>query len=162
MDDIFDVAEFVIEYCGEDGNHKELSTMRLHKLLYYCQAWHIVFEGEEMFSDPFHAWASGPISSTIMDKHKGVFSVFPGFFQGCAQRVSYRAQTTIEAVLQEYGTLSGIQLCTISMREDPWQKARKTSGSIPGYASDTTISIEDMEKFYSQQYRAWEKSSLIV
>lgn len=160
MDDIFDVAEFVIEHSTKED--KELSTMRLHKLLYYCQAWHIVFEGEEMFSDPFHAWASGPIVPTIMDRHKGVFSVFSGFFEGCAQRVSYKSQTTIKAVLQAYGSLSGIQLCTVSVGESPWQKARSKSGAIPGYATDTVISIEDMEKFYSQQYQEWEKSSLIV
>lgn len=160
MDNIFDVAEFVIEHSTKED--KELSTMRLHKLLYYCQAWHIVFEGEEMFSDPFHAWASGPIAPTIMDKHKGVFSVSPGFFQGCAQRVSYKAQTTIEAVLQAYGLLSGIQLCTVSVRESPWQNARRKSGAIPGYATDILVSIEDMEKFYSQQYQEWKNRGLLA
>lgn len=160
MDNIFDVSELIIDHSTKDC--KELSTMRLHKLLYYCQAWHIVLEGEEMFSDPFHAWESGPISPTIMDKHKGVFSVSPGFFQGCAQRVSHKAQTTIEAVLQAYGLLSGIQLCTVSVREDPWKKARKTSGAIPGYATDTLVSIEDMEKFYSQQYQEWKNRGLLA
>ncbi len=50
-----DVARFILETKGE------ITAMKLQKLMYYAQAWNLVWEEKELFDDDFEAWANGPV-----------------------------------------------------------------------------------------------------
>ncbi|MGH2922383.1 MAG: Panacea domain-containing protein, partial [Gaiellaceae bacterium] len=52
-----------------------MDTWKLQKLLYYCQVWHLVWEGKPLFSERIEAWSNGPVVRDIYDAHRGVFSV---------------------------------------------------------------------------------------
>jgi uncharacterized phage-associated protein len=54
--------------------------MKLQKLLYYCQGWHLAWDGEPLFGEEFEAWLSGPVCRELYELHKGEYSVGPGFF----------------------------------------------------------------------------------
>ena len=46
----------------------ELTVLKVQKLLYYCQAWHMAFyDGRRLFDGPFEAWVHGPVNRTIYD-----------------------------------------------------------------------------------------------
>ena len=47
MADVDDVAAALIEGLGG-----QVDTWKLQKLVYYCQAWNLVWEDEPLFSDP--------------------------------------------------------------------------------------------------------------
>lgn len=74
MADVVDVAEYILSKTGP------ISTLKLHKLLYYCQAWHLVWDGEVMFDARIEAWANGPAIPELWELHRGTFTVGPGFF----------------------------------------------------------------------------------
>lgn len=47
MPDIFDTARYILEQAGL------VSPMKLQRLCYYCQAWHLAWEGHELFPEDF-------------------------------------------------------------------------------------------------------------
>ncbi|WP_340375862.1 type II toxin-antitoxin system antitoxin SocA domain-containing protein [Streptomyces sp. SS7] len=61
--------------------------MKLQKLVYYCQAWHLAWEGRALFPEAIQAWASGPVPE-IYELHQGYFTVQAGFF---AKRLRVRS-----------------------------------------------------------------------
>lgn len=52
---VFDVAEYILE------QHGEMTSMKLQKLVYYCQAWHLAWSDEPLFRESIEAWANGPV-----------------------------------------------------------------------------------------------------
>lgn len=52
----------------------EITTMKLHKLCYYSQAWHLAWDGERLIDAEFHAWGMGPVNPDLYETHRGVFT----------------------------------------------------------------------------------------
>ncbi len=52
-----DVAAYIIE------RHGRMSSMKLQKLVYYSQAWHLVWDDEPLFPERIQAWPTA-LSST--------------------------------------------------------------------------------------------------
>lgn len=72
MTTALDVAEEIL------ANRGAMTTMKLQKLVYYCQAWHLAWEGEPLFDEPIKAWASGPVIPALHQLHQGRFRIWPG------------------------------------------------------------------------------------
>ena len=45
MASVFDVAVYILNSCGE------MTAMKLHKLVYYAQAWSLVCDDSPLFDD---------------------------------------------------------------------------------------------------------------
>ena len=50
-----DVAAYILE------EHGPLSAMKLQKLVYYSQAWSLVWDDRQLFREAVEAWANGPV-----------------------------------------------------------------------------------------------------
>jgi uncharacterized phage-associated protein len=136
-----DVAAAILERISP------IDTYKLQKLAYYCQAWHLVWEGKPLFEDRIEAWAAGPVVRSLFSKHRGRFRVseWPG---GDPSALSPAEMSTIDAVVSSYGRLSGAQLSTLTHREPPWRNARR--GIAPGAPSSTEITPTAMYEYYAQ------------
>ena len=64
-----DVAAYILREQGP------MSPWKLHKLLYYAQAWHLTWEGEPLFHDEIQAWAGGPVVPALYPLHRGIYRV---------------------------------------------------------------------------------------
>ena len=51
---VFDVAAYILEQKGS------MTTMKLQKLVYYSQAWSLVWDEKPLFEEAIEAWANGP------------------------------------------------------------------------------------------------------
>ena len=94
-----------------------VSGMKLQKILYYAQAWHLVWDGAPLFPERLEAWAQGPVSPHVF-----------GALRHEAQPLPGEAVATLEAVLHAYGDRSGTWLSELTHREAPWRMAR---GGLP-------------------------------
>ena len=65
MNNVFDVAEYILSQTGT------ISAMKLQKLIYYCQAWSLVWDDKKLFPEKIEAWISGPVIRDLYEKHKG-------------------------------------------------------------------------------------------
>jgi uncharacterized phage-associated protein len=88
---VVDIAEYMLTQLGE------MTAMKLHKLVYYSQAWHLVWDGVPLFGDEIQAWANGPVIPALYELHKGVYIISPGFFHE-KLRAAQHATTNEEQV----------------------------------------------------------------
>jgi uncharacterized phage-associated protein len=66
MINIFANAKYIFHI-----KEKEISTIHLRKLCYYCQAWHLVWRGTPLFLEDFEGWDDGPVCRELFDMHRG-------------------------------------------------------------------------------------------
>ncbi|MGY6502207.1 MAG: Panacea domain-containing protein [Acidimicrobiales bacterium] len=121
--------------------------MKLQKLVYYAQAWHLVWDEERLFPEPIRAWANGPVVYELFDAHRGSFSVSPPWKQGDPDALTTDEKETVDVVLESYGPMSGRQLSHLTHAERPWREARR--GLAPTDRSNNEITQESLFEYYS-------------
>ena len=141
MANILNVAAYVIKKCGS------VTTMKLQKLVYYCQAWSLAWDDKPLFDEDFQAWANGPVSPALFSKHKGQFTVDSNFLQEYADYAFTETELeTMDCVLHDLKDKSPQWLSDLTHSERPWIEARR--GYAPGDPCDKIIDKESMRQYY--------------
>jgi uncharacterized phage-associated protein len=121
-----------------------VSGKKLQKLLYYAQAWSLVWDGQSLFADDFEAWREGPVVRCVYeDERYGTHAQR----LGDANALTRSQRETIDAVAGLYGSKSADWLSRLTHREAPWRTAR--AGLAPTEKSQNKISRVEMAAFYS-------------
>ncbi|BCY13133.1 Panacea domain-containing protein [Actinoplanes sp. L3-i22] len=137
-----DVAASVLAFVGP------MEAMRLQKLVYYSQAWHLALLDEPLFTDTIQAWRDGPVTMTLWDQHRGQRTV-SSWPAGDPARLNAAGARVVELVCQVYGALSGDDLSELTHNELPWRVARQ---GLPDHQpSRSTIQPEEMKRFYRRR-----------
>ncbi|MFM7886138.1 MAG: Panacea domain-containing protein, partial [Pseudanabaena sp.] len=97
----YDVAAYIVD--------KQVSTtgsgipaMKLQKLVYYAQAWSLVWDDKPLFSDRIEAWANGPVVPDLYESLYGQFMIV-GVNKGNLDVFTDVERETIDSVLKYYG-----------------------------------------------------------
>ena len=69
MTNVHDVAKYLLKHLGKSG------VWKFQSLLYYCQAWSLVWDGKSLFRNKIEAWANGPVIPALYKVHKGLFEL---------------------------------------------------------------------------------------
>lgn len=141
MATVRDVAAYILAKSGP------MSAMKLQKLVYYAQAWHLVWEDEPLFQQRIEAWANGPVCPDLYDAHRGQFSV--SFISGKPEKLKKDQKSSIDAVLKFYGDKDAQYLSDLTHAEDPWKKARVNAGVDEGDRCNAEVTQESMMEYYS-------------
>ena len=120
--------------------------MRLQKLVYYCQAWGLVWDDKPLFKEEIEAWVNGPVVPELYEFHTGRFNI-KTCSKGNSSKLSNNQKDTINAVLKAYRKKSTQWLIDLTHMEDPWIKSR--IGLVPSERGDNLISWESMKEYYS-------------
>jgi uncharacterized phage-associated protein len=136
-----DVAAYILKKQGS------MSTWKLQKLVYYSQAWSLVWDEAPLFDEPIEAWANGPVVRALYNEHCGEYSR-SRWPLGKLGNLSRKQRETIDAVLRFYGGKSGQWLSDLTHLEDPWRDAR--AGLPPNRRSNRRITHGAMSDYYSQ------------
>lgn len=139
MATVHDVAAYILK------KQRSMTAMKLQKLIYYCQAWSLVWDEKPLFSEKIQAWANGPVVPDLYARHRGQYSV-GSWSHGNCKRLSDEQRETIDAVLGYYGDKSSQWLSDLTHREDPWLHARK--GLPPGARGSKVITHASMAEYY--------------
>lgn len=119
-----------------------LGEMKLHKLLYYCQGYHLAVTGQPLFRETIDAWPMGPVCSDVLD-HEHKF--------GPARHVTPLDNgelNTVGYVLSHYGHKSGGDLSQLTHQEQPWLS---TKPRLRRRASYQSISLQAMRDFFVER-----------
>lgn len=139
---VFDVAAYVL------NRIHECTTMKLHKLLYYCQAWTLVWDERPLFRENIEAWANGPVIRDLFNFHKGMFTIKDTDMSlGNESLLSDRQRENINEVLDFYGEKTSQWLIDQTHIETPWLEARK--GLDQTERGNRIIELDSMYQFYS-------------
>jgi uncharacterized phage-associated protein len=141
----FDVADFFIYTCNESG--ALITNLKLQKVLYYAQGWHLGLFGCPLFDDDFQAWVHGPAIPHVYGEYKK-FSFQP--INKAAQKPAFSIET--EKFLNDLGQvilpIDAYELELATHREAPWIKAR--NGLPPDASSKNIIEKESMRDFFAK------------
>ena len=167
MVNIFDMAKYTILRLLQNGN--SITPLKLQKILYYLQAWFLVyFDEKRLFENQPEAWVNGPVYRDVYEAYrdKGMYSqltmsdvdvadvddvprVLGELHQ--SMNLSDAQWALIEQVLTHYGSMSQDRLVFLTQSQRPWNEARK--GVAPFAYSDQKISFKSMYDYYSQAIR---------
>lgn len=141
MATVFDVAKYVLDRCGS------LTTMKLQKLVYYCQAWSLAWDEKPLFNENFEAWANGPVCPQLFEMHRHLFVVEKTLFDDMTDyEFSEEQLETMDAVLRDLKDKSPQWLSDLTHSELPWREAR--AGCEPGERCNNVITKESMQLYY--------------
>lgn len=149
--DIQLAADYICFKAFEAG--ERISVLKLHKLLYYVQAWHEAIYKEPIFDEKFEAWVHGPVSKSVFIRYRELKTMYspvePEDWKGRNfQDIHEHCRNHIDSVLGAYMHLSGTQLEQLTHQEEPWIKAR--GGISPFERCSNAIDPKDMRDFYSR------------
>jgi uncharacterized phage-associated protein len=136
-----------------------ITNKKLQKLLYYVEAWSLVYHSS-LVEEDFEAWVHGPVIPDVYQQFKGFgYSAIKNEYSvgqtasekmrnllGAA-KLEQVQKDLIFAVLHKYGSLTSYQLETLSHSEPPWLEARK--GFKDFDHSSTVIDKGLMKSYYS-------------
>ena len=136
-----------------------ITNKKLQKLLYYVEAWNLVYHSS-VIDDDFEAWVHGPVVPDVYQAFKGFgYSAIENKYaegQSASEKMrellgSAKMEQTQKdimfAVLKKYGSLTSYQLETLSHSEPPWATARK--GFDDFAHSSNVIDKGLMKEYYS-------------
>lgn len=148
-----------------------ISPLKLQKILYYTQAWHMVFFGREnqLFNSIPQAWVNGPVYPDVYYRYK---DMVPGMcdhlrpenfgvlenddinetLKTLAEKISLSSEQfrLIESVINLYGSKTQNQLILYTHSELPW--CEKREGLLPYEKSTKPISLDTMYSYYKERH----------
>lgn len=143
-----------------------ITNKKLQKILYYIEAWSLVYHSS-IIDEDFEAWVHGPVIPSIYHHFKG-FGYLP--IQSKYKKDEtpnsrwYKLVSDLELkkdeidliveVLNKYGSLSSFELEKLSHSEMPWLRARGDVG--PFDACFNIIDKKIMKQYYSSLVNAKE------
>jgi uncharacterized phage-associated protein len=137
---VHDVSAYILKQWGA------MTAMKLQKLVYYSQAWGLVWDEEPLFPERIEAWANGPVVRELYDVHRGQFRVVSNPL-GDPDALNEDQIDTVKGILKFYGKMPSQELSDLTHREAPWRDAR--SGLQPGDRGNREITHESMAEYYS-------------
>jgi len=160
--DIKNLSEFVILYFAKNGI--PINHLKLQKILYYIQAWHMVyFDGNPLFEDVPEAWVNGPVYRSIYEKFKmlgscdnlninGDYSIdVDNHFEEIKNKMNLEEEQYdfLNDIFNHYALMPHEKLILLTHIEKPWNQAREGMG--PFEYSDNKISHKSMCEYYKQR-----------
>lgn len=148
------LAKYFISLSNETGSL--ISNLKLQKLMFYAQAWHLALFEERLIDNEFQAWVHGPVLPNSYREFRQ-FGWKPiinedlnqDFIDNfCSNVVDQQQCELLNDVVEEYFGLTAFQLERLTHSEDPWIIARK--GLAPDEPSENVISDDSMIDYYQQ------------
>jgi uncharacterized phage-associated protein len=139
MATVFDIAAYILEKKGE------MTAWKLQKLVYYAQAWSLVWDQRPLFAGRIEAWANGPVSPDLYKIHRGKF-LMKTIPTGKAGALDATSRETVDAVLDYYGDMHPQELSDLTHSEAPWRDAR--GHLLPGAQCQNDITHAAMAEYY--------------
>lgn len=142
---VYDVMDIANKILAKPNSECEelISNMKLQKLLYYMQGFHLAYFGTPLFDDRIEAWYYGPVVPSVYDH----FSKYKS--QGIMPEkdktitLSEDEERLFDEVYKVYGEYSAIGLMNMTHSEMPWKSTATGKGNV--------ISREKMRKFFKDR-----------
>ncbi|QDY64890.1 DUF4065 domain-containing protein [Glutamicibacter halophytocola] len=135
-----DLAAYLILKLGR------IETLKLQKLLYYCNGWSMALRDKPIFRDRTEAWMHGPVVVDIYQSHRLKSSV-DEWKDGNPDRLDKQEKAIAEMVISLYGKRSGWALRNLTHNESPWAVAWERCGQ--GARRNEEITRGEIDDYFS-------------
>ena len=118
-----EAAEYLLT-CIDPEREDTMTNLKLQKLLYYCQGWHLALLDEPMFSDSVEAYKLGPVVPSVYKKYKDRNDpAKPLITPTVRPNVPVKTGLVLEDVWDKYGKFTASGLVDMTHSETPWREA---------------------------------------
>ena len=127
------------DVCGGDL----MSNMKLQKMLYYEQGYHLAAFGTPLFDEDVEAWMYGPVVSSVYEhfKEHGASGIMPETENPI--ELSEDEENLFNDVFDAYVDFSAYGLMRKTHGESPWRKTTTGFGNVIGH--------DKMAEFFSKK-----------
>ena len=119
-----DIARKLIRKAQDDepNGGERLTNLKLQKLLYYQQGFHLAAMDTPLFEEEVEAWMYGPVVPTVYDTYSGYGSnVLPDVDETIS--LTEDEEVLFNQVYDAYREFSAIGLMNLTHTESPWINA---------------------------------------
>lgn len=134
----YQIANYFLSLTDEDAGDV-MTNLKLQKLLYYAQGFHLAIYHHPLFSEPIEAWKHGPVVPDIYHRyseHGAAPIPLPKNFN--LFDIDEQTRELLDEVFDVYGQFSGWKLRNMTHEEPPWSNTPQ--GDV--------ISREALERFF--------------
>lgn len=127
----------------EPNGGERLTNLKLQKLLYYQQGFHLAFFGTPLFSDTVEAWMYGPVVPSVYENYSSYgSSSLPDVDEPIM--LTEDEESLFNEVYDAYRDFSAIGLMNHTHKEKPWREATP-------HDRGTVISQSSMKEYFATQ-----------
>lgn len=122
MYNVLDICQYILYYYH--ANEKNLSNLKLQKILYFLQAEFLVAKNIPCFKEPIMAWGCGPMIPKAYHEYK-VFggALIPNFNAKNNSHLFYREDLEIiDEMLKATINYSSTYMTQITLKQTPWKQ----------------------------------------
>lgn len=149
-----DIVKFFLNKADEESGDV-ITHMKLHKLIYYAQSWHMAYYKVPLINDTFQAWVHGPVIPRIYEHFKRYgYNALPSIKDIDRDCYDEGVLTILEMIWKVYGKFGAKFLEELTHSEEPWRIARK--GLKVDTPSNEEIKNEDILNYYSMVKEKYE------
>lgn len=128
---VLDIANKLLKKADNSGNEELMSNMKLQKMLYYQQGFHLAYFGKPLFDEDIEAWMYGPVVPSVYEYYKTNGSKG---IEADKEREEMQLSKNEEALFNEvyrvYGIYSATGLMNMTHNEMPWSSTPTGTGNI--------------------------------
>lgn len=141
-----EIADYFIYESNQTGSL--ISNLKLQKLVYYAQAWHLALFNGPLFRGTFQAWVHGPVLPELYQRFK-VFGWKPIIEDVDQPQLPAAISEFLAQITEAYMPYEALALEQMTHAELPWQQAR--AGLPPEAASTAPLDETLMKSFYKKR-----------
>lgn len=142
------VAQHLIRLAALGPEPEPMTSMKLHKLLYYSQGWYLAWYGAPLFSERIEAWKHGPVVPEVYTQPWGQGSA-PLSDPMLPVELAPSECAAVEQVWSHYRKFSACGLREKSHAESPWRDHFKPDAAGRG---NQTIPLEELKAFFGAEF----------
>ncbi len=125
-----DVANYFLSLSDEDAGDL-ISNLKLQKLVYYAQGFHLALFDKSLFKEEIEAWMHGPVIPDLYHRFKDCGSGAITLDVPFDRSVFTTDQISLlNDVYQSYGQYSAWKLRNLTHEEQPWSDVADSRGEI--------------------------------
>ena len=136
-----DIAKKII--CKTDVEHGDtISNLKLQKMLYYMQGFHLALFDSPFFNESIEAWTYGPVVPVVFREFKRYRNRAINPENYCDELVlTGEEQQMFDRVYDDYNRFSAVALMRMTHSENPWKS----------HSIGEVITNEEMRKYFLTQ-----------
>ena len=136
-----DVAKYFLSFSDEETGDL-ISNLKLQKLIYYAQGFHLALFNSPLFDEPIEAWQHGPVVPEVYHAYKehggqGIPTPTGNDFSCFTDE----QKDVLDEVYAVYGQFSAWKLRNMTHEEAPWRDT----------AANMVITPERMKAFFDDK-----------
>ncbi|OAK45031.1 Panacea domain-containing protein [Bacillus wiedmannii] len=147
---VLDAAKYLINK-STPGSKESITNLKLQKLLYYAQGFHLALKDHPLFEDELQAWVHGPVVSEVYHTFKNFsYNDITCNYDSNEINLTRDEQLLLDDTWEIFKQYSGKELEMLTHEELPWQNARE--GLSEYEYSENPIDINIIRNYFIDEY----------